>query len=136
MMFRALALRTLLTLSDDQTGRQRRDRLSVMRSAGLALQDAVPDAKTIWLLREQLLRAGAFERLLARFDAALSDRGYPARGGRIVDAAIAEARRPRLAQAERGVVKGGRRPRGLDARTHPTDRPRGPLDAQALTALV
>jgi hypothetical protein len=31
----------------------------------------VPDAKTIWLFREQLVRAGAFERLFARFDAAL-----------------------------------------------------------------
>jgi hypothetical protein len=30
-----------------------------MRFVGLALHDAVPDAKTIWLFREQLARAGA-----------------------------------------------------------------------------
>ena len=86
-----------------------------MRFAGLALHDAVPDAcakrtlcvKTIWLFREQLVRAGALERLFACFDAALSERGYLAKGGQIVDATIVEARRPRLTQAEKDVVKGG-----------------------------
>jgi hypothetical protein len=58
LMFRVLVLQALYTLSDDQTEYQLRDRLSFMRFAGLALQDAVPDAKTIWLYREQLTRAG------------------------------------------------------------------------------
>ena len=106
-MFRILVLQTLYTLSDDQTEYQLRDRLSFMRFVGLALHDAVPDAKTIWLFREQLVRAGAFERLFARFDAALAERGYLAMGGQIVDASIVEARRPRLTQAEKDVVKGG-----------------------------
>ena len=51
-----------------------------MRFAGLALHDPVPDAKTIWLFREQLTRAGALARLFARFDAALHERGYPRDG--------------------------------------------------------
>jgi IS5 family transposase len=123
MMFRVLVLQTLYTLSDDQTEYQLRDRLSFMRFAGLALHDAVPDAKTIWLFREQLVRAGAFERLFARFDAALSERGYLAKGGQIVDATIVEARRPRLTQAEKGVVKGGGIPEGWKpARTRQIDR--------------
>ena len=58
LMFRILVLQTLYTLSDDQTEYQLRDRLSFMRFVGLALHDAVPDAKTIWLFREQLVRAG------------------------------------------------------------------------------
>ena len=53
LMFRVLVLQTLYTLSDDQAEYQLRDRLSFMRFAGLALHDAVPDAKTIWLFREQ-----------------------------------------------------------------------------------
>jgi IS5 family transposase len=118
-MFRVLVLRTLYTLSDDQTEYQLRDRLSFMRFAGLALHDAVPDAKTIWLFREQLVRAGAFERLFARFDAALSERGYLAKGGQIVDATIVQARRPRLTQAEKDVVKGG----GVPEDWNPADRP-------------
>ena len=59
MMFKILVLQTLYTLSDDQTEYQLKDRLSFMRFAGLALEDRVPDAKTIWLYREQLTRAGA-----------------------------------------------------------------------------
>ena len=31
-----------------------------MRFIGLALHEPVPDAKTIWLYREQLVRAGAY----------------------------------------------------------------------------
>ena len=62
-MFRALVLQTLYTLSDDQAEYQLRDRLSFMRFVGLTLADPVPDAKTIWLFREELVRAGAFERL-------------------------------------------------------------------------
>jgi Transposase domain (DUF772) len=53
-----LLLQTLWTLSDDQTEYQLRDRLSFMRFVGLSLADPVPDAKTIWLFREQLVRAG------------------------------------------------------------------------------
>jgi transposase len=123
MMFRVLVLQSLYTLSDDQAEYQLRDRLSFMRFAGLALHDAVPDAKTIWLFREQLVRAGAFERLFARFDAALSERGYLAMGGQIVDATIVEARRPRLTQAEKEVVKGGGVPEDWKpARTRQIDR--------------
>ncbi len=68
-MFRVLVLQALYTLSDDQAEYQLRDWLSFMRFAGLALQDAVPDAKTIWLYREQLTPAGALARLFACFDA-------------------------------------------------------------------
>jgi len=41
-------------LSDDQAECQLRDRLSFMRFVGLWLEDAVPDAKTLWLYREAL----------------------------------------------------------------------------------
>jgi transposase, IS5 family len=44
------------TLSDDQPEYQIRDRLSFIRFSGRALEGRVPDAKTIWLFREQLAR--------------------------------------------------------------------------------
>ena len=75
VMFKILVLQTLYTLSDDQTEYQLRDRLSFMRFVGLALHDPAPDAKTIWLYREQLARVGAVERLFARFDAILRAKG-------------------------------------------------------------
>ena len=112
LMFRVLVLQALYTLSDGQTEYQLRDRLSFMRFAGLALHDAVPDAKTIWLYREQLTRAGALARLFARFDAMLAERGFLAMGGQIVDATVVEARRPRLTKEEKATLRDGGLPAG------------------------
>jgi IS5 family transposase len=63
----------------------------------------VPDAKTIWLFP----RAGAIERLFARFDRVLREAGYLAMGGQIVDATVIQARRRRLTRSEKATIKGG-----------------------------
>ena len=110
LMFKVLVLQTLYTLSDDQTEYQLKDRLSFMRFVGLALHDPVPDAKTLWLYREQLARAAAVERLFARFDTLLRARGWLAMGGQIVDATVIQARRPRLTKAEKDTLKAGGTP--------------------------
>lgn len=118
LMFKILVLQTLYTLSDDQTEYQLKDRLSFMRFVGLALHDPVPDAKTIWLYREQLGRVGAVERLFARFDEILRVKGWLAMGGQIVDATVIEARRPRLTKVEKDTIKGG----GIPAEWKPARR--------------
>lgn len=110
LMFKVLVLQTLYTLSDDQTEYQLRDRLSFMRFVGLALHEPTPDAKTIWLFREQLTRAGAIDRLFCRFDAVLRDEGVLAMGGQIVDATIIQARPARLTAEEKAVVRRGETP--------------------------
>jgi len=123
LMFRILVLQALYTLSDEQTEYQLRDRLSFMRFVGLALHEAVPDAKTIWLFREQLTRAGALTRLFERFDAMLRERGYLAMGGQIVDATVIEARRPRLTKEEKAMLRAGGTPEDWSkARTRQIDR--------------
>lgn len=111
LMFNVLVLQTLYTLSDDQTEYQIRDRLSFMRFVGLALEDRVPDAKTVWLFRARLTRAGAIGRLFARFDAALRGAGYLAVGGQIVDATVIPARRPRHTRGEKATIKAAAYPR-------------------------
>lgn len=123
LMFRVLVLQTLYTLSDDQTEYQLRDRLSFMRFVGLALHNAVPDAKTIWLYREQLTRGGALARAFDRFDAMLRERGYLAMGGQIIDATVIEARRPRLSRDEKATLRDGDTPVGWSkARARQIDR--------------
>jgi len=82
VIFKALVLQALYNLSDDQAEYQLRDRLSFMRFLGLGIEDAVPDAKTLWLYREALAKAGAVEELFDLFDAYLKDKGYLAMGGR------------------------------------------------------
>ena len=47
LMFRIPVLQALHSLSDEQAEFQLRDRVSFMRFVGLALHQAVPDAKTI-----------------------------------------------------------------------------------------
>ena len=58
LMFKVLVLQSLYGLADEQTEFQIRDRLSFMRFLGLDLHGRVPDARTIWLFRETLTRAG------------------------------------------------------------------------------
>lgn len=74
-MFRLLILQALCGLSDEQTEFQIRDRLSFMRFLGLGPGNPVPDATTIWVFGEQLTKAGAIEKLFARFDRLLADKG-------------------------------------------------------------
>ena len=81
VMFKAIILCALYNLSDDQVEYQMRDRLSFVRFLGLALQDKVPDAKTVWLYREQLSQAGVMDALFEDFDGYLKTQGYQAMGG-------------------------------------------------------
>lgn len=112
LMFKVLVLQALYNLSDDRTEFQIRDRLSFMRFLGLGLHDRVPDAKTIWLFRELLVRAKAVEKLFERFDAHLREHGYLAMSGQIVDASIVAAPKQRNTDDEKDALKEGRIPDG------------------------
>lgn len=63
LMFKILVLQALYNLSDDQAEFVIHDRLSFLRFLGLSLSQKVPDATTIWLFRESLVRAGAVDNL-------------------------------------------------------------------------
>ena len=69
MMFKILVLPTTNNLSDERAEFLINDRLSFMRFLGFGLSDRVPDARTIWLFREKLTKAGAVGPLFERFDA-------------------------------------------------------------------
>ncbi len=94
-MFKMLVLQTLYNLSDDQTEFQVRDRLLFQRFLGLALEDRVPDAKTLWLFREQSARHGVVEKLFDAFDEQLWLAGYLPWGGQIIDASLMNVPRNR-----------------------------------------
>ena len=55
MMFKILILQKLYNIADDKTEYLIKDRLSFQRFLGLQLCDTVPDAKTIWHFREELI---------------------------------------------------------------------------------
>jgi IS5 family transposase len=109
LMFKILILQSLYTLSDDQTEFLIRDRLSFLRFLGLGVNDPVPDATTIWLFREQLTQANAIEKLFARFDQLLKDKGYLAMSGQILDASLVRAPRQHLKEDEKTAIKEGKK---------------------------
>src|ERR1700682_705738 len=77
VIFKALVLQALYNLSDDQAEYQLRDRFSFMRFLGLELEDAVPDAKTLWLYREALAKAGAVKELFDLCSSGRAQRAIP-----------------------------------------------------------
>jgi len=91
MLFKILVIQAANNLSDERTEFLINDRLSFMRFLGLSLADRVPDARTIWLFREKLTRAGAIKTLFERFDAMPRKAGYIAMSGQIVDASLITA---------------------------------------------
>ena len=110
LKFKILVLQSLHNLSDEQTEFLIRDRLSFMRFLDLSLEDAVPDATTIWLFREALVEAGLIDKLFERFGQHLQAQGYLARGGQIIDATIVSAPKQRNSRDENDKVKAGQAP--------------------------
>jgi len=111
LMFKILVLQSLYNLSDDAVEYQIRDRLSFMRFLGLGIGDRVPDAKTIWLFREQLGEAKLVKRLFKKFDRYLREQGFQARKGQIVDASIVSVPIQRNSREENRRIKEGEVPR-------------------------
>jgi transposase, IS5 family len=116
LMFKILVIQAANNLSDERTEFLINDRLSFMRFLGLGLSDRVPDARTIWLFREKLTRAGAIKPLFERFDAALREAGLIAMGGQIVDASLVAAPKQRNTEDEKQAIKEGRIPEDWKAK--------------------
>lgn len=114
LMFKVLILQSLYNLSDEALEYQILDRLSFMRFLGLRVGSRVPDAKTIWLFREQLTEAGVAEELFRQFDKFLGENGFAARKGQIIDASIVPAPRQRNSREENAQIKQGQIPRGWE----------------------
>ncbi len=110
MMFKILVIAAMDNLSDERAEFLINDRMSFMRFLGLSLADRVPDARTIWLFREKLTKAGAIDALFARFDAALRASGFIAMSGQIVDATLVAAPKQRNTEDEKKAIKDGRIP--------------------------
>src|SRR5258705_3859584 len=137
LMFRMLVLQALNNLSDEQVEYQVRDRLSFSRFLGLAIEDSIPDATTLWLFREKLAEAGLIEKLFERFDQHLAAKGYIARGGQIIDASIVPVPTQRNSRDENAELQAGRTPAGWkQARQSAAEGPRCALDQEAWLQLL
>ena len=114
LMFKILILQRLFNISDDQAEYQINDRVSFMRFLGLSLGDRVPDAKTIWLFRDTLVKADVMEDLFKFFNLQLERQGIISHKGTIVDATFVEAPRQRNSREENRQIKEGKTPDDWD----------------------
>lgn len=107
MMFKIMVIQRYYNLSDDQTEYQIEDRVSFRRFLGLSSGDKVPDAKTIWLFREKLVKSKASEMLFQKFVDFLNDQQLIFNEGRMVDASFVLAPRQHNTPEENKQIKQG-----------------------------
>lgn len=125
LMFKILIVQQFYGIADDAMEFQCRDRLSFMRFFGLGLHKRVPDAKTIWLFRENLKDSNALDPLKEIFDGHLEAAGLVAKRGQMVDASFVPAPRRRVTREENEEIKAGKVPERLqknEAALRQTDR--------------
>ena len=107
LMFKIIILQRYYNLSDDQVEYQICDRLSFMRFLNLTIADDVPDSKTVWKFREQLVEADLTEGLFNLFPNELEAIGLVVNEGKIVDASFVEVPKQRNTREENKQVKNG-----------------------------
>ena len=107
MMLKILILQRYNNISDERMEFAIMDRLSFMRFLDLKLSDKAPDAKTIWLFRERLLKAGVIGGLFDLFGEELGRAGLVASEGTILDASFVEAPKQRNRRGENEAIKQG-----------------------------
>lgn len=110
LMFKILILQRYYNISDDKMEFAVLDRLSFMRFLGLSLSDKVPDAKTIWLFREQLTKKNIVEKLFKHFREELQKKNLIANEGKIIDASFVEVPIQRNTREENKEIKEGKIP--------------------------
>jgi transposase, IS5 family len=110
MMFKLLVLQQLYNISDESLEYQVKDRLSFMRFLGLGIEDAVPDATTVWLFRQQLQKHELVEPLFESFGVYLSEQGYQAEGGQIIDATLVPVPKQHFSKEEKACLEAGEIP--------------------------
>ena len=105
MLFKALLIQSLYNLSDDQLEYQIVDRASFKRFLGLKKSDKVPDSKTFWAFREQLIEKDIILGMFKIFKETLDSSGVFANEGKMVDASFVEAPRQRNTREENKHIK-------------------------------
>jgi IS5 family transposase len=94
-------------LSDEQTEFQINDRTSFKQFLNLKIGDTIPDEKTIWHFKEQLVNKNLSEQLFEMFTVALMDKGVIAKEGSMVDASFVDVPRQRNSKEENADIKKG-----------------------------
>jgi len=107
MMFKILILQKYYNLSDEQTEFQINDRTSFKLFLGLKIGDKIPDQKTIWYFKEQLVNKDVSQKLFELFTKQLINKGIIAKEGSMIDASFVDVPRQRNTREENADIKKG-----------------------------
>ena len=107
LLFKIIFLQRYYGLGDHQIQYQIIDRTSFRQFLGIRTVAEIPDEKTIWLSKDRLSKAGAFDLLFDKFRAELNDKGLSFNEGKIIDATFVEAPRQRNTKEENKQIKEG-----------------------------
>jgi IS5 family transposase len=118
LMFKILILQRYYNLSDDQVEYQINDRMSFMRFLDLTIADDVPDSKTVWNFREQLIDLGVIDVLFNRFIKELEKLNLIINAGKIIDASFIEVPIQRNTKEEDEEIKNGGSPASFNENPH------------------
>lgn len=110
LMFKVLVLQRIYNLSDEKTEYHIRDSLSFHRFLRLEIGDKVPDSRTIWQFRENLMKSGVIKELFALFNQKLLERGVITREGTLVDASFVTVPKQRNTRKENDLITQGETP--------------------------
>jgi len=128
MMFKILLLKRYYNLSDEQDEYQITDCLSFKEFPGLSSGDRVPDARTIWLFQDTLIKKGLEEFFFEQFGKYLDNLGLYVNEGKIIDASFVEVPRQRNTKGDNQTIKDGK---GSELWTeHPHKKRQKDMDAR------
>ena len=114
LMFKILILQRYYNVSDDQIEYQINDRMSFMRFLNLTIADDIPDSKTVWNFREQLIDLKLVDELFQLFLKELELLNLIINEGKIIDASFIEVPKQRNSRAENAEIKSGNTPESFD----------------------
>ncbi len=109
-MFKILILQCYDNISDDQTEYQILDRLSFTHFLGISGSGDVPEAKTIWRFRDNLIKVQLAEKLFEVFGDYLEEANLIAYKGKLLDASFINAPIQGNTKAKNKTVKAGDAP--------------------------
>lgn len=114
LMFKILILQRYYNVSDDQIEYQINDRMSFMRFLNLTIADDIPDSKTVWNFREQLIDLKLVDELFNLFLKELEQLNLIINEGKIIDASFIEVPKQRNSRVENAEIKAGNTPESFD----------------------
>ncbi len=110
LMFKVLILQRYYNLSDEQIEYQINDRFSFMRFLNLTIADDIPDSRTVWKFKEQLVDLKLIEPIFNVFLKQLENLGMVLNEGKIIDASFIEVPKQRNTKEENKQIKEGEIP--------------------------